>query len=108
MGHWLLVYQNGKQQSFWGQVEGRLLPMMPGKNLMIEALNKATQAWCEFEYNRKRHSEIGCTPLQRYIGKDPVGRPCPDANTLRHAFTQRISRTQRKSDGTISIDGGTI
>ena len=57
-------YQNGKQEVFWGQVEGRLLPMLENcKNLTLEQLKEATQAWCELEYNRKVHSELAQTPL---------------------------------------------
>ena len=46
--------QNGKQESFWGQIEGRLLPMLEGEpELSLELLNTATQAWVEEEYQRK-------------------------------------------------------
>ena len=51
-------YQNGKQENFWAQVEGRLLAMLEGvkKTLTLALLNEATQAWVELEYNRKLHS----------------------------------------------------
>src|SRR5260370_30471015 len=56
--------QNGKQESFWGQVEGRLLPMLEGEpELTLDLLNRATQAWVEEEYQRKEHSEIHESPL---------------------------------------------
>jgi putative transposase len=32
-------------------------------------------------------------------------RPCPDADTLRRAFRRRVERTQRRSDGTVSLAG---
>jgi len=32
-------------------------------------------------------------------------RPCPDSAALKIAFTRTEQRTQRKSDGTITIDG---
>ena len=36
--------QNGKQESFWGQIEGRLLPMLEGESrLTLELLNTAAQ-----------------------------------------------------------------
>ena len=45
--------QNGKQEVFWGQVEGRLMAMLEGeKELTLELLNRATQAWVEQEYNQ--------------------------------------------------------
>ena len=53
-------YQNAKQEIFWAQVEGRLLPMLEGiEPLTLALLNEATQAWIELEYNRELHSEIG-------------------------------------------------
>ena len=99
-------YQNGKQESFWGQIEGRLLPMLEGvADLSLDQLNEATLAWIEMEYNRKIHSETHQTPLQRYLNDKDVGRPCPDTEQLRLAFTTEVSRTQRRSDGSFSLEG---
>jgi transposase InsO family protein len=100
------AYQNGKQECFWGQVEGRLLAMLEGcKDLTLAQLNEATSAWVELEYNRKVHSEIGQVPLSRFLAEKNVSRPCPESQKLREAFTAQVLRTQRQSDGTISIDG---
>lgn len=99
-------YQNGKQENFWGQIEGRLLPMLEGcRDLTLKQLNEATIAWVEREYNNKIHSEINNTPIRQSLASKDVGRPCPDSKSLRQAFTAQISRTQRQSDGSISIDG---
>lgn len=99
-------YQNGKQESFWGQIEGRLLPMLEGvRDLTVEQLNYATQAWVEMEYHRKLHDEIGQSPLQRFLEGKSVGRDSPDALVLRQAFAVQERRRQRKSDGTVSIEG---
>jgi len=99
-------YQNGKQESFWGQVEGRLLAMMEDcRDLTLASLNEATQAWVEMEYQRKIHSEIGQAPLQRFLESPSVGRDCPPIDDLRLAFCAQTSRKQRKSDGTISLIG---
>jgi hypothetical protein len=68
-------------------------------------LNEATQAWAELEYNRERHSELGVSPLERYISGKDVGRPCPSSEELRLAFCAEHSRLQRKSDGTLSLEG---
>jgi putative transposase len=98
--------QNGKQESFWGQVEGRLLPMLEGEpELTPELLNTATQAWVEEEYQRKEHSEIRESPLTRYMRGPSVGRECPNSDALRRAFRTDISRTQRRSDGTVTVEG---
>jgi transposase InsO family protein len=99
-------YQNGKQETLWGSVEGRLMAMLEGvDDLTLARLNEATQAWVEQDYNRKRHSEIDDTPLARFLAGPPVTRPCPDAATLRLAFTRAERRTLRKSDGTAVIEG---
>jgi len=98
--------QNGKQESFWGQIEGRLLPMLEGEpELSLELLNSATQAWVEEEYQRKDHSEIRESPLTRYLRGPSVGRPSPSSDALRHAFRTDVSRKQRRSDGTVTVEG---
>lgn len=100
------AYQNGKQEVFWAQVEGRLLAMLENcKDLSLAQLNEATLAWIELEYNRKVHSEIAQTPLARFIAAKDVGRPCPESEPLRQAFTAQLSRIQRQSDGTLSVEG---
>jgi putative transposase len=100
------AYQNAKQEVFWAQIEGRLLPMLEGvADLTLAPLNEATQAWVELEYHRRRHSEIGCTPLERYLNASSVGRPSPAPAALRRAFRAEAVRTQRRTDGTISLLG---
>lgn len=98
--------QNAKQECFWAQVEGRLMAMLEGeKELTLSLLNEATQAWVEMEYNHRRHSEIGGTPLARYLRGPSVGRSCPSSEDLRRAFRTEMSRKQRKSDGTLTAQG---
>jgi hypothetical protein len=71
----------------------------------LEQLNEATQAWVELEYNRARHSELGCSPLARYLEGPEVGRPGPTSDELRRAFRTEATRAQRRSDGTITLEG---
>ena len=98
--------QNGKQEVFWGQVEGRLMAMLEGeKELTLELLNRATQAWVEQEYNQAVHSETKETPVSRWLTGPSVGRPCPSSDELRRAFRMEVTRAQRKSDGTITVAG---
>jgi putative transposase len=98
--------QNGKQESFWGQIEGRLLPMLEGEpELSLGLLNTATQAWAEEEYQRKEHSEIRETPLARCLRGPSVARESPSSDALRRAFRTEISRVQRRSDGTVTACG---
>jgi putative transposase len=99
-------YQNAKQEVFWAQVEGRLLPMLEGDpELTLERLNAATQAWVELDYHRRVHRELGGTPLERYLAGPEVGRPSPGSEELRRAFRAEVDRTQRRSDGTVSLEG---
>lgn len=99
-------YQNGKQESFWGQVEGRLLAMLENRaDLSLAFLNQATQAWVEMEYQRRPHSELGGPPLERFLKAPEVGRPCPSGEELRLAFCQETGRRQRRSDGTLTLSG---
>jgi len=99
-------YQNGKQEVLWGQFEGRLIAMLEGKSdITLKFLNDATTAWVEFEYQRKVHKEISCAPLDRYLSSKNVGRDSLSTQELRECFCLQIKRKQRKSDGTISIEG---
>ncbi len=99
-------YQNGKQEVFWGQLEGRLIETFRGmENISLAFLNHAGQAWVEQDYHRNKHSETGVTPLERMISGPDVGRPSPDADTLRMAFTRQIIRTPRRSDATVVVGG---
>lgn len=98
-------YQNAKQESFWGRVEGRLMAMLEGEtSLTLDALNLATQAWVEQEYHRTRHSEIGTTPLAHYLAGPNVARPCPSSAVLSASFRIEVKRKQRRSDGTVSLN----
>ncbi|MBP6652728.1 MAG: DDE-type integrase/transposase/recombinase [Rhodoferax sp.] len=99
-------YQNAKQESFWGRVEGRLMPMLEGQaDLTLDDLNLATQAWAEQEYHRSVHSEINATPLAHYLAGPSVARPCPGRDELDQAFRIEVMRRQRRSDGTVSLNG---
>ena len=99
-------YQNAKQESFWGRVEGRLMALLEGEaSLTLDTLNLATQAWVEQEYHRTRHSEINTTPLARYLAGPNVARPCPASLVLSEAFRIEVVRRQRRSDGTVSLQG---
>ncbi len=99
-------YQNGKQEVFWGQVEGRLLAMLEGcRELDLSQLNKATLAWAEMEYQKKRHSELATSPLKRWLDGPSVARDCPSMDSLHSAFRRERVRRQRHSDSTISVEG---
>jgi putative transposase len=99
-------YQNGKQETFWAQLEGRLLAMISRvEPLTLEFLNHVSQAWVEQDYNRGLHEEIATSPVERMLQGPDVSRRSPDSEALRFAFSLQHRRTQRKSDGTIQIKG---
>jgi len=99
-------YQNAKQEVFWAQVEGRLMAMLENEpELTLSLLNEATIAFTEFEYHRKIHSELKSTPLESYLQGPTVGRDCPDTDILKSAFCTEVKRKQRKSDGTLTLEG---
>lgn len=101
------AYQNGKQEFLWTRVESRLMAMLESEeSLTLKDLNLATQAWAEQEYNRTVHSEIKTTPLERYLEGPSVSRPSPSAQSVTDAFRIKVIRKQRRSDGTVSLDGG--
>jgi putative transposase len=97
---------NAKIEILWASVEGRLMAMLEHvADLSLAMLNEATLAWVEHEYNRKVNSETGQTPVARFLAGPSVMRPCPDSAALRLAFTRTERRMQRKSDGTLVLEG---
>ena len=95
------AYQNGKQESFWAHLEGRLLEML-GKvrELTLDFLNEATQAWVEIEYNRRVHRETGCAPAARLATAPDVLRPSPSSDALRGVSpgSETASASKRRHD----------
>jgi len=83
-----------------------VMKMLEGEPaLTLELLNRATIAWLEQEYHHRPHSEIGTTPLARYLDAPNVGRPSPSMEALVRAFRMQVQRVQRRSDGTITVEG---
>ncbi len=98
-------YQNGKQEAFWGTLEGRLMKMLEGvAELTLERLNEVTQAWVEIEYNHAVHRETSSSPVERFAKAPDVLRDSPSSEWLRDAFRLETKRSQRRSDGTIPLD----
>jgi putative transposase len=99
------AYQNAKQEVFWVPIETRLFPMLEGlQELNLQQLNEATQAWVEMEYNRSVHSQTGHKPIESFVSDRNVLRDSPWADSLRRSFRLKDSRSQRRSDGTVSIE----
>ena len=75
------------------------------RELTLELLNRATQAWVELEYNRTVHEELGCSPLECYLAVADVGHDCPSSDDLTDAFRRDVTRTLRRSDATFRLQG---
>ncbi len=101
------AWENGKQENLWNRVEQRLMAMLESvPDLTLRQLNEASYAWVEFEYQRSVHRELnGATPLQRFMAGASVLRDCPDSEQLRRAFRIEVTRKQRLSDATVSLEG---
>ena len=99
-------YQNGKQEVFWAQLEGRFLELLrKEKDLKLSFLNQAAQAWVEQDYHRRFNREINATPLERLLNDKSVARNVPETEDLRLAFTRRVTRKPRRSDSTAVVEG---
>jgi len=82
------------------------MAMLEGQvELTLTLLNEVTQAWVEQEYQRRRHDEIGCSPLDRALSSPSVVRPSPSSEDLRRAFRVETSRAVRRSDATFTVGG---
>ena len=82
------------------------MAMLEGvSELTLDLLNTATHAWVEQEYQRREHAELDTTPLARFLEGPSVLRECPDSQALRAAFRMEVTRRQRRSDGTVSLEG---
>lgn len=73
-------------------------------DLTLDFLNQAMQAWVEMEYNRAVHRETGCSPVQRFGHNPDVLRRSPSSEELRNVFRREVTRNQRRSDSTISLE----
>jgi hypothetical protein len=57
------------------------------------------------EYNRGEHRELSCSPVERFARAPDVLRSSPSSDSLRDVFRLEVRRRQRRSDGTISLEG---
>jgi hypothetical protein len=99
-------WENGKIESFWKPLEGRLISMLHSvENLTLTELNTLTQVWVEQEYHRSTHSELKATPLEVFLKHKSVLRDPPPLDDLKKAFRISMTRKQRMTDHTITVDG---
>jgi transposase InsO family protein len=99
-------WENGKIESFWKPLEGRLISMLYDvQNLTLAELNNLTQVWVEQEYHRSYHSEVKSTPLDVFLNHKSVLRDTPTLLEFQKAFRITVERQQRMTDHTITVDG---
>lgn len=98
--------QNAKIETLWAKVESRLMAMLDSvKTLTIKELNHFSYAWAEREHNHSKHSEICTNPYERFLNSKSVMRESPEHQELVNKFRTEFARKQRRSDGTIMLDG---
>ena len=99
------AFQNGKIESFWNPLEGRLVNMLARvEPLTLDVLNQYTQPWVTFDYNHGIHSETGQKPIDRYMIEKNVARKSLDYGQIGKMFRRVVSRVQRMSDGTLNLE----
>lgn len=97
MGH-------GKIEALNRLIRGAFLAELKASNIKtLDALNEAFIAWADYEYNRRLHSEIKETPVERYKRGLKHVRYVDEAE-LHQAFLWKELRTPDKS-GVLSLMG---
>ena len=82
------------------------MAMLEGQaDLTVKMLNDSTQAWVEMEYNRRLHSEISMSPMERFLDGTDVGRKAPASDEIKAAFRLQQRRKRRRTDSTVSLEG---
>ena len=81
------------------------MAMLKNTELTLDSLNEATLAWVEQEYHQEINKETKCSPLDRLRQGPHQLRESPTIQQLKDAFRQDVVRKQRRTDGTISIEG---
>lgn len=98
--------QNGQQERFFSTVEKRLMSMLENrKNTTLKELHDATAAWMEMGYNRRKHEELACSPLEVFLGDDNIHRAAISISELNLAFARQRTRIPRRQDSTFNIEG---
>ena len=98
-------HQNGKQEHFWTQIEGRLMPMLDGEPVLtLELSNTATQAWVEQEYHRATARRAQQEDAARTLPRGPEREPSEPrlggaASSLPHGAHAQAAPDRRHRHG---------
>ena len=89
----------GKEERFFRTIRDRFLPLADFSSL--EALNTALQEWLS-QYHQRKHSTLGCTPLQRRLQSRNAVRKLPEVAKIDALFRME-KRCRVYNDGTIRL-----
>lgn len=85
---------------------GQLITMLENEtSITLKELDDFTQAWVEMDYNKAVHSELKRSPVMSFIEEPSVLRRSPPVDEIKKAFMVLQMRKQRRTDGTVSIEG---
>ena len=91
----------GKIERIMKTIRMQVLPLLP-QQLTLETLNQKLKAWVEEEYQKRKHSSTGQSPLSRYLDHLALLRPAP--KDLLDYFRTPVVRKVDK-DRTVSLNG---
>jgi transposase InsO family protein len=91
----------GKVERIMRTIRMQFLPLLP-QQLTLETLNRKLKAWVEEEYQKRKHSSTGQSPLERYLNQLALLRPAP--KDLLDYFRIPVTRKVDK-DRTVSLNG---
>ena len=98
MGH-------GKIEAFNRFCRARFLAELKASPIhTLEEINRAFLAWLELEYNKRKHTELGICPHERWL-RDAERVKYVDEEKLRRAFLFNVDRTADKT-GVFKLHGG--
>ena len=84
---------HGKIEAFNRQCRSRFLAELKASSIdTLDGLNEAFVAWIDEDYNRRKHSELGTTPHERWL-RDGERAQYVDEEKLRRAFLFKVDRT---------------
>ncbi len=89
----------GKIERFFKTLRSQFLPGFTGKSL--PDINQEFESWLMDEYNVRKHSSTGQTPLSRFIDNIECIRPAPQR--LRDHF-RKVARRRVGKDRTVVLD----
>lgn len=89
----------GKVERFFKTLRSQFLPGFTGNSLLT--INQALERWLMDEYNARKHSSTGQSPLSRFVDNIECIRPAPQ--NLRDHF-RKVARRRVNKDRTVVLD----